>query len=258
MLLISRSDCIRCCFDSKPQPASKFDSDELEVFYAETKDLTSKYYDLKSYINNKEKLRADKFQFDNDRETYISCHALLRLILAKKLNSNPLELSFINGINNKPGLTGNPIYFNISHTRESFAIAISKNLSVGIDLENINLNLNIHSIMKNYFSNTEREFILSADSETVDRFILLWTRKEALLKALGTGILNNLAGIEVSGKKNYIDNKSFDSLAADDAFYELFIYSKKLINSYLSVAIPEKASINIYQLNSENISSYLV
>ena len=257
MLIISPSDCIRCYFDNVSRSVRKSEIAELDVFYAETKDLNSRYFDLKNYITDDEQLRADKFHFDEDMETYVSCHATLRLVLAKELNTDPSEISFVKGRNNKPGLTDNPFYFNITHTRHAFAFIISRRFYVGIDLEKINLNMDFYSIIRNFFSDMEREFILQSHSGVEDRFFLLWTRKEALLKALGTGIIDNLTQIEVSGEENYLNRRLFDDLISDSAFTELFIYSQKLQNYYLSIAIPRKATININHLNNENIVSYL-
>jgi len=257
MLFISSSNCIRCYFSSESKTTSKFDSGKLEVFYAKTKDLNSRYLDLKTHITNVEKSIADKFHFDKDRETYISCHALLRLIIAKKLNTKPLKIIFKNETNKKPYLPGNPLYFNITHTREAFAFGISKHLYVGIDLEKINLRMDFYSIIETFFSNREREFILQSQSGARNRFFLLWTRKEALLKALGIGIINTPPQVEVCEQENFIDKKLVENLVSDSAFTEYLIYSKKLCNHYLSIATPNKASINLYHLDKENIASYL-
>lgn len=257
MSIISSLDCIRCCYGSDSENKSGTDLKMLEVFFAETKDLASKYADLKNYISFEEQERANKFHYDKNRETYITSHSILRLILAQRLNVNPLDISFQNGINNKPGLEGDPIYFNLTHTGEAFAFAVSRDLKVGIDLEEINQNIDIHPITDSFFSIKEREYIFKSETETKNRFFLLWTRKEALLKLLGTGLIDNLSQVEVSERENFMYKKSFDDLDSDSAFDEHFIYSKQLLNYYFSIAIPQKVSINIYHLNSENIVSYL-
>jgi 4'-phosphopantetheinyl transferase len=257
MLIISPSDCIRCYFDSDYQTISESGSDELKVFYAETKDLSSRYSDLKNFITDDEHKRADRFLFEEDRETYISSHSMLRLILSEELNTNPSGISIIIGKNKKPGIPGNPVYFNLAHTRDAFALVISKESYAGIDLEKVNLSMDFLSIIKTFFSNREREFILQSESEANNRFFLLWTRKEAFLKALGTGIIDNLTQVEVSEQDNYINKRLFDSFISDSASNEHFIYSKKLQNNYLSVAVPYKTEIRINYLNDESLVSYL-
>ena len=257
MLIISATNCISCCFDSdiKIEPKSSFG--EAEVYFTETKDIRSRYPELKNFTTRWEQLKGDKFYFDEDRETYIACHALLRLILSKKLTINPLDISFINERNTKPGLIGNPIYFNITHTREALALAISRDHYVGIDLENSNRSIDFASVIESFFSKKESEFILESKDDSSDRFFLIWTRKEALLKALGTGIITDLTHIEVSDHKNIINRKSIDNLVGDSVFNEHFIYSGKILNFFLSVALPQRAEIIINKINGENINSFL-
>lgn len=257
MNVISSSNCVSCYFTKFPENKSEYDSTKIEVFFGETGSFNSWFSYFKNYISIEEQHKANKFYSDNERNTYISCHALLRLILANRLKINPLDLSFIKGINDKPFLLSNQMFFNISHTRESFAIALARDFHVGIDLEKIKQSINFHPIIENYFSNKEREYILDLKAQSIDRFFQLWTRKEALLKALGTGIINNLRQVNVSEPLNFIKRESFDKLVNDSVLNEFFIYSFKLRAYFLSVAIPHKSSITFNNLNEENIPVYL-
>ncbi|MFZ0281551.1 MAG: hypothetical protein WAL29_07870, partial [Bacteroidales bacterium] len=135
MNAIPSSNCVSCCFSKFPENKSEYVSTKIEVYFGETESFNPWISYFKNYISIGERLRADKFYSDNDRNTYISCHAMLRLILANRLKINPLDLSFIKGINDKPFLSSNQMFFNISHTRESFAIALARDFDVGIDLE---------------------------------------------------------------------------------------------------------------------------
>jgi 4'-phosphopantetheinyl transferase len=256
MSIKSATTCISCRFDSDNKIVSNAGLGKTEVYFIETKDIKSRYAELRNFTTSREQLKGDKFYFDEDRETYISCHALLRLILSKKLNIDPLYIPFINGRNTKPGLIGNPIYFNITHTREAFALAISRYYYVGIDLEKSSRNIDFSSVIETVFSKREREFILESPDDSRDRFFLIWTRKEALLKSLGTGIITDITHIEVYDHKNII-NKSLGYLVGDSVFHEHFIYSCKVLNYFLSVALPQRVEIKINQINGENINSFL-
>jgi phosphopantetheine--protein transferase-like protein len=259
MFIISNPDYVRCSFGSGDETSSDPDKGRVDVFFAETKDLSPRYIDIKKFISPDEQFRADKFHFDKNRETYITCHAILRSVLAKSMNISPLEVTYGYGLNNKPSIPGNPLYFNITHTKEAFAFAVSNDFNVGIDLERINQNTDILPVMESFFSKKEREYILmpKTDPEIRNRFFQLWTRKEALLKAFGTGIIDNLAQVEVSENGNLLNRKLFDKLNFDTEITTHFLYSKKIGNSYLSIAIPDKALICFNHLNIENINSYL-
>ena len=113
-------------------------------------------------------------------------------------------------------------------------------------------------LLKHISVKVECEYILGSQFEARDRFFLLWTRKEALLKAIGTGIITDLTQVEVSEHESFVNKKSLGKLVFDSAFNRHFIYSKKFLNYYLSIAIPQKSEIIFNELTVENIESYLV
>ena len=246
------SESVKCYFRNNSKRESKHSSTKVEVYFADKKSLYSWFSYLKNYVTEDEQLIANSFNSDTYRKTYLSCHALLRLILAAKLNMEPSDLSIIKGSNNKPVLSSNQAYFNLSHTRDAFAFAVSRDFHVGIDLEKVRQSINIHPILEKFFSTKEQEYILETATKTFNRFFLLWTRKEALLKALGTGIINNLNQIIVSEPINLLKKELFNNIVDDSFLIEYFIYSYKIKNNFLCVALPIKSSISFYNLNEEN------
>jgi phosphopantetheinyl transferase len=252
----TKPDSIRCYFDPVPGNKTNLNAGQAEVYFSQTDDLSEIKRDLRKYLGVDEQARADKFLHENDRATYISCHAILRLILGKRLETDPLRISFLTGVYKKPGLEGNPVYFNITHTGNSFAIVISESCEAGIDMESVNRDMNFRGIIKNFFSMSESEFIMQDPAESASRFFMLWTRKEALLKALGTGIADNLPGVEVSGKENHIRKESFENMVPESVLREHYVYSFKYLNYFLSVAFPCVTSLSFNHLTSENIYSF--
>ncbi len=245
------SECIKCYFGKNSKRESEYLSTKVEVYLADATSLYSGFSYLKNYVTEDEQLIANSFNSDIYRKTYISCHALLRLILAAKLNMEPSDLSIIKGSNNKPVLSSNQAYFNLSHTKDAFAFAISRDFHVGIDLEKIKQNINLRSIINKFFNVKEREYILDEEEESFNRFFLLWTRKEAFLKALGTGIIENLNQIIVSEPVNFIKRGIFDNVVESSLLNEYFMYSYKIKNHFLCIALPHRSSISFYNLNEE-------
>ena len=250
-------DYVVCSFNDSIINEKEQNSSGVEVFFAEIKNINSGYSYLKNFASEDELSVASRFNSELYRRNYISCHALLRLILARRLDMKPFDLTFNKGKDNKPGLTCNSAYFNITHTAEAFAIATVKDFHVGIDLERIKPGIKIHHIIENYFSNEEKKFIFGFEKEAINRFFLLWTRKEALLKALGTGIADNLNQVTVSEPVNYIGKELFKDLIHDSFLTEYFLYSIKREEYFLSLAIPKKTSIIFYHLNEANIIDYI-
>ena len=219
----------------------------VETFFAKTEDLSPEYSILKNLINSEDKLKAEKLLFVEDRDTYLICHTLLRLVLSRKLKMDPNDIPIVYDKNNKPWLEGNSLFFNISHTRGAFVFAISQSSRVGVDLEKTDRSIDFDSIIKRFFCRRECEFILESPGDSINRFFLLWTRKEALLKAFGTGIVTNHLKIEVFGQKNILDRKMFDNVVDESLFSDYFIYSKKILDYYISIAAPQKSKVIIYQ-----------
>jgi len=256
MSVIPSSNCIKCSFGSTNKRSPVLPSGEIEVFYGITKDLSSLIPEFETYLSCDEKLRAGKFHFIEDRNTYIACHGMLRMMLSEKLNIEPVDIIIVNDKNNKPFIIGNPIYFNITHVRDAFAFVVSKDFYVGIDIEKASRDINYLSIINSFFSPKERDYMIKSETGFRDRFFLLWTRKEALLKALGAGIVVDLKCIEVSVNSNKISRKSFNDYLTCSISNDHFIYSEKLSEYFLSVAVPQKTKIVMTQIDEMSLNPY--
>jgi 4'-phosphopantetheinyl transferase len=257
MCVIPPGRCVKCIFEPGSNRSSNFPLNNTQVFYGITNDLLLHFHDLKSYISQDERIRAARFYNKEDSDTFIACHALLRLILSKTLKKNPSEIYFNYDKNKKPGLAGDPLFFIISHVRGSFAIVISKYYYAGIDMEKVDKEIDFLSVVSKFFSEQEQKYILGSNNNALETFFLLWTRKEALLKAIGTGIVINLPQISIHDKVNIIFMKSFNNKVSESLFKEHYIYSIRVLNYYLSVALPQKEEIRLVQFNKESINSYL-
>lgn len=89
--------------------------------------------------------------------------------------------------NNKPFVEGWHS-FNISHSGDLVVLAYGKD-TLGVDIEK-RLALNYEEMME-FFHPREKEYILSSEDIRFS-FYEIWVKKEAVLKAIGTGIVNGL------------------------------------------------------------------
>ena len=87
----------------------------------------------------------------------------------------------------KPSLS-NAVYFSLSHTKTAIAVAID-HAPVGIDVETIvsPARISDRHFLDRTMSPAEQQQIAAADDPCM-LFTELWTKKEALVKLLGTGI----------------------------------------------------------------------
>jgi 4'-phosphopantetheinyl transferase len=86
-----------------------------------------------------------------------------------------------------PDLPG--LDFNMSHARDRVAIAFARAQPLGVDIEHIDRRVAVDELARRFFACAEAEALAALSAERrVSAFLRLWTRKEALLKAIGAGL----------------------------------------------------------------------
>lgn len=141
-------------------------------------------------LSEKERGRADKFRFARHRHRFVAARGELRRILGAYLGVPPHRIEFGYGMEGKPYCLTQPpgwrICFNLSHSENAAALAIANGFEVGIDIEQVRPVE--ASVTREVFSPDERaQFDALPDHERQRVFFESWVRKEACLKALGTG-----------------------------------------------------------------------
>ena len=163
---------------------------------------------LAETLSADEWMRADRFLFEKHRAHFVAARGCLRAILAKYMDCKPGELAFFYGEHGKPALAPpwdkSQLRFNLSHSAGLALIAISLRCEIGIDVEHISRKISqMKGIAKRSFAPGEYERLCALPREKQRRaFFSCWTRKEAYLKAVGTGLTHSLKNFEVSlGRK---------------------------------------------------------
>lgn len=141
-----------------------------------------------SILSAQEIEKANRFIQQPDKERYLVSKYYLRLLLAKFLSLAPSAIEYSYTGNHKPALPG--IEFNISHAENYVVIAVSR-FPVGVDVEFIKNGFEFRELMEMCFSPEESSFISHSEDQLLS-FYLLWTRKEAILKATGEGLTDHL------------------------------------------------------------------
>ena len=109
--------------------------------------------DLCAILSDDELDRAGRFKADRHRHQYIRGRGRLRRILGHYMQRSPEDLVFRYGRRDKPYLAQPAPYFNLSHTDDFAALAVSEACEVGIDVERIRPIE--RDIAKRYFSAVE-------------------------------------------------------------------------------------------------------
>jgi 4'-phosphopantetheinyl transferase len=152
------------------------------------------YFD--QVLSKEESERANRFHQENDRQRFIISRGALKYLLSKYLGRAPQQIEFTTRANKKPMLKTEQedgLQFNIAHSGAKILIAIAEQ-EVGIDLEMIDTKFSYQDILTLHFTAEERAFI-DRSGQPRKCFYLLWTRKEAILKATAKGIENDLPAV---------------------------------------------------------------
>jgi len=158
---------------------------------------------LEATLSPDEMARAKRYRFGTDRRHFVVRRGLQRQILAQYFDCRPAELRFKYNPNGRPSVvapdTARDFHFNISHSAGLAQLACGNSPLIGVDIEQLRTIEDADAIVARFCSDQERaqwQDIAAEDRELA--FFDLWTRKEAVIKALGLGLSMELNRFTVS------------------------------------------------------------
>jgi 4'-phosphopantetheinyl transferase len=184
-----------------------------------------------SILSNDEKLRVERYSYPQSADRFAVARGILRTLLGRYRSCNPEELVFSYGLHGKPELADDPgvgISFNVSHSGGLAVFAIANGYEVGVDIEEFHQVSDLDATASIFLSPDELvEFKTLAAGEKLEYFYNLWTSKEAILKAYGTGFSRpsrdvfakfRKHGSNGSGQDVMIENKRLALFIPADGF----------------------------------------
>jgi 4'-phosphopantetheinyl transferase len=148
-----------------------------------------------------ERARAARFVIDAPRLQFSRARAGLRRILGRSLGRDPREIAFEIGRHGRPSLpaalatsASGTVDFNLSHSGELALVAVAfpgsaRAVQLGVDVEEERGNRPFDRLAERFFAPPEvAQYRVFPAAERVSAFYRGWTRKEAYLKAWGTGL----------------------------------------------------------------------
>lgn len=144
-------------------------------------------------LDSSERARLERFVFERERVSFLVSHALLRTTLSAYAPPAPEAWRFSQNEHGRPELLDGDrserIRFNLSHTTDLVACAVTREWDLGVDVECLDRDCDVTAIAGRYFSVSERDDVLSrGGAEQRRRFFDYWTLKEAYAKAVGRGL----------------------------------------------------------------------
>ncbi|HIE53967.1 MAG TPA: 4'-phosphopantetheinyl transferase superfamily protein [Chromatiaceae bacterium] len=129
--------------------------------------------------------RGRQFHVPADRDRFFAAHALKRRLLGALLDIQGSQLRFEQQDEGKPKLMGNGLHFNLSHSGDWVALAVSATAPVGIDVEQGDTTPPeelLSVVLHPYDQFSPKPF------SPTEHFYTAWTLKEAVSKGLGMGL----------------------------------------------------------------------
>ena len=179
------------------------------------------YHDVRQYaeiLPQERREKIDRLRFDRDKLLSLTAGLLIR----REIGDTPMTLN----AHGKPYAVGSEKFFSVSHSGDCVAIAVDDR-EVGVDVEKLP-DKEYLKIARRFYHPNELSYVENAD-DPARAFTRVWTRKEAYLKQIGTGIATDLT--------------AFDTTSGDLAER---ILSRNIEGYVLSVCTEEPLSETIY------------
>lgn len=160
---------------------------------------------LEDILTREEARRANGIAFGPLRHAFVVVHGALRHLLSRYLDLCPGDVRITYGSHGKPTLASRrDLQFNLTHSGELAAIAITSGCEVGIDLEAIRPTPDLLRVADSVFRAEEAAEIRSLPPYLrAQGFFHCWVRKEACIKATGAGLSTPLNSFSVTAQPNF-------------------------------------------------------
>jgi len=180
----------------------------IDVWTAEVDRPQAEIQHYADLLSGDEAALSSSFHAVRDRKRYVVRHGMLRVLLSVYLGGAPDELEIRFDSKGKPYVSDpedkGALQFSISHSAGLAVFAFRRGGSVGVDVERISGFPDMRDVaVSNFTSNEIQEIDDASEEDRVETFFKLWTRKEAVLKANGMGLLLPLGSVDVSAQSGH-------------------------------------------------------
>jgi 4'-phosphopantetheinyl transferase len=147
---------------------------------------------LEDLLCEDERVAANRFRRTDLRNRYIAAHGGLRVLL-RELHHIPLDAQAIDRNRfGKPHLMRYPgLHYSISYSGQYVMVGVGEGEQIGVDVEVIRPIEDAAELMDMHFTAAEQAEVRSGGAfgtSSSRKFLEIWVRKEACLKAFGCGL----------------------------------------------------------------------
>lgn len=203
----------------------------VKLVFVDTSCEFSRYEKYLSFLPDERLAKISRFRFDKDKILSLFSGLLICNEASKKADIKSNEIQFEYNEHEKPSIKNLPeFHFSVSHSGNCVAF-VSDTSPIGIDTEII-ADARIE-IAKRFFSENEYKYILESENQN-NTFYEVWTKKEAYVKFLGTGLSTPLSSFDVTNK-NLSNN--FYTKPISEYMLSIFSETQNLSESNIKIEI---------------------
>jgi 4'-phosphopantetheinyl transferase len=179
------------------------DANAIEVWRVNLRVSATTGGALAALLSPEERERMWKYHFERDRRRFAVTRGALRRLLGWYVQEPPGAVCIELDAAGKPllgdGSNGRRVCFNVTHAEDLALICVSTYCQVGVDAERVRNIPEAAALAESCFRSGEAAFVSAPGtaSQRSKRFLTCWTRKEAVMKAIGGGLRIGLDAFEV-------------------------------------------------------------
>ncbi|MFL5913975.1 MAG: 4'-phosphopantetheinyl transferase family protein [Gaiellaceae bacterium] len=173
------------------------------------------------HLSEEELERGARLTRHEHRDRFAAVRGTLRTVLARYLDMAPGEIPIVYGPQGKPHLPlelDSPVSFNLSHSGALAAIAVTRTMRLGVDIELRVPRPRLPVLAEALLAPEERHWYdRLAPSRRTRGFFDLWSAKEACSKLIGRGLTMPLSSITLESPAAELSRVNVDHVAAPAA-----------------------------------------
>lgn len=146
-------------------------------------------------LDGAERTRVGLQRREPNRRSLTTAYAVHRILLALALGCEPANVPLYRDVLGCPRIQGGRIHTSLSHADDHIAVAISTVGPVGVDIEPLTRAASMAEISGHVCHPEEAAAISTMHpSRRAEALLGIWVRKEAVLKAAGVGMAQDMNG----------------------------------------------------------------
>lgn len=211
-------------------------------------------FEVGKLLSPQELRKSARFRFPKDRRNYLAGRGILRKMCSEILGKAGQDIVVTEGQYGKPYLKDHHdvIRFNMSNSGNFIAQAYDfSRQEIGVDVEVINKDFEYWDVAGHYFSKKECDRIYNHRD-----FYRYWTRKEALLKVTGVGLIDDLQLMDLSTKMNRVAVRDERLLPFRNKAFTLYTFDYEEIVVSLAVSGAHITTTKLDEVQVANVYFY--